>query len=166
MINLEDKQKSKFRHKIWMPTERQEKNRVISREYYNKNKRDMKTVMRRYRKKYPAVALRSEIQERLRAFQDKITAFYIVSKGDISCACCGLRDLDFLTIDHINNDGATERKKNGETRGGRILYKRLIKNNFESMGKYQLLCFNCNCAKGFYGCCPHTKRNSMRVFDE
>lgn len=69
------------------------------------------------------------------------------------CACCGENTIEFLTIDHINNDGAEDRKNNGNKIGGK-LYRWLIKNNFPQNG-YQILCYNCNCAKGFFGYCPH-----------
>lgn len=71
------------------------------------------------------------------------------------CACCGENTIEFLTVDHINNDGAEDRKGNGNKLGGK-LYRWLIKNNFPQ-GMYQILCYNCNCAKGFFGYCPHNK---------
>lgn len=46
------------------------------------------------------------------------------------CQCCGETDHRFLTLDHING-----RKD-----------------------KFQILCFNCNCAKGIYGICPHQEK--------
>lgn len=67
------------------------------------------------------------------------------------CICCGENNLLFLTIDHINNDGASQRKEIGE---GITFYNWVIKNNFPTF--LQCLCFNCNC--GRYrnkGVCPH-----------
>lgn len=66
------------------------------------------------------------------------------------CICCGESELKFLAIDHIHNDGAKERK----TVCSRDMLKFLIKNNYPK-DRYQLLCHNCNMAKGFYGSCPH-----------
>ncbi len=68
------------------------------------------------------------------------------------CQCCGESNLDFLTIDHIHG-----RKQSGHDRYfiGSKLYKWLIKNNFPR-DNFQLLCYNCNCAKGKLGYCPHT----------
>jgi hypothetical protein len=69
------------------------------------------------------------------------------------CACCGETEYKFLALDHVNNDGAEERRKPGlgstEAVGRKILKGILVKEN------YQLLCHNCNLAKGFYGACPH-----------
>jgi hypothetical protein len=63
------------------------------------------------------------------------------------CACCGLNDFRFLTIDHKNNDGYKERVSR------MTLYSRIIKANFPDT--FQLLCWNCNCTKAIYGECPH-----------
>lgn len=70
------------------------------------------------------------------------------------CACCGISQIQFLTIDHINNDGAIQRKMNGVQRtSGNRFYMWIIKNNFPK--DLQVLCWNCNCSKGFYGFDPH-----------
>ena len=72
------------------------------------------------------------------------------------CACCGETILQFLTIDHINGGGRKEFKKVGY---GTAFYSYLIKNNFPE--GLQVLCYNCNTAKGFYGKCPH--KNTRKV---
>jgi hypothetical protein len=79
----------------------------------------------------------------------------IIKEYGGKCICCGENELEFLTIDHINNNGAEERKITKQGTGGK-LYRWLIKNNFPK-DNYQLLCYNCNCAKGFFGYCPHNK---------
>lgn len=71
------------------------------------------------------------------------------------CICCQETALEFLTIDHVNDNGAEERKDTNQGTGGK-LYRWLIKRNFPK-DNYQLLCYNCNCAKGFFGYCPHQK---------
>ena len=58
--------------------------------------------------------------------------------------------MKFLTIDHINNDGAQHKRE----RKGIDLYDWIIKHNFPDI--FQTLCYNCNCSKGHYGACPHT----------
>lgn len=73
----------------------------------------------------------------------------------LSCVCCGESTYEFLSIDHINNDGAEHRKKHG-LGNGRNLYQWLINNNFPE--GFQTLCYNCNFAKGHYGRCPHEKQ--------
>jgi len=68
------------------------------------------------------------------------------------CVCCGESEIKFLTIDHIGNDGSTHRKKEKVGSGGSF-YAWLKRNNFPS--GFQVLCWNCNAAKGLYGSCPH-----------
>lgn len=78
------------------------------------------------------------------------------SNGENICNCCGESIYEFLTIDHINNDGAEHRRKIGL--GSRI-YLWIIKNNFPK--EFQILCYNCNCARFRTKDkkCPHEHRN-------
>lgn len=75
------------------------------------------------------------------------------------CICCGETCYEFLSIDHINNDGALHRKEIGI---GRNIYYWLIKNGFPK--NYQILCFNCNLAKAHWGLCPHQKLKMVTKF--
>jgi hypothetical protein len=69
------------------------------------------------------------------------------------CACCGESTPEFLGIDHVNNDGESHRR---ELKGyGRSINRWLKMNGFPHDGRFQLLCHNCNMAKGCYGGCPH-----------
>jgi hypothetical protein len=72
------------------------------------------------------------------------------------CQCCSEGREEFLSIDHINGDGAKHRKEIGGNGSG--LYWWLVKNNFPP--GFQVLCFNCNISKGLFGYCPHQKENS------
>jgi len=75
------------------------------------------------------------------------------SNGNNCCACCGESIFEFLTIDHMNNDGAEHRRQ--MEHGGRTIYRWLIQHDFPK--GFQVLCYNCNCAKGHHGICPHKK---------
>jgi hypothetical protein len=67
------------------------------------------------------------------------------------CACCAESNPLFLTVDHMNNDGAKHRKEVPASK----LYPWLIANQFPD--GFQLLCYNCNCGKQRNGgVCPHT----------
>lgn len=66
------------------------------------------------------------------------------------CVCCGENIVEFLTIDHIDNEGASYRRNVPASK----LYRRL-KRNKSPKDNFQLLCYNCNCAKGRLGQCPH-----------
>jgi len=66
------------------------------------------------------------------------------------CVCCGETIVDFLTIDHIDGDGA-EKRRNGQR--GQIA-NWIIKHNFPE--GFQVLCYNCNWGKYINGgTCPH-----------
>jgi hypothetical protein len=69
------------------------------------------------------------------------------------CVCCGEASLPFLTIDHTNGDGAEHRKASGLGRGGSSLYQWLHTNGYPT--GFQVLCYNCNCAKSARTACPH-----------
>ena len=72
------------------------------------------------------------------------------------CACCGESRICFLTIDHTDNTGAQHRRS-----GAAHIYRWLKVNNYPNSG-FQVLCYNCNCAKQFaeHGeRCPHEYLN-------
>jgi 5-methylcytosine-specific restriction endonuclease McrA len=65
------------------------------------------------------------------------------------CACCGETRVEFLTLDHIHGREGEPYRITGQKAWARLKSRGWPKDN------YQLLCFNCNCAKGIYGQCPH-----------
>jgi len=67
------------------------------------------------------------------------------------CTCCGIDEKIFLTVDHIKGDGSKHRKNLNRGR----LYAYIVRENFPK--DYQILCWNCNCAKKNNGFCPHQK---------
>ena len=76
------------------------------------------------------------------------------------CACCGETEIEFLAVDHINNDGAAHRKKIGHASGSNI-HRWLIRNNFPE--GFQVLCHNCNFSKHFgKGVCVHQRVSVCR----
>lgn len=78
------------------------------------------------------------------------------SEDPPKCACCGETGLPFLTLDHIEGDGAKQRRAVKEARGNGFFYW-LKKNAFPS--GIQVLCANCNFAKRVGPCCPHQLKN-------
>lgn len=69
--------------------------------------------------------------------------------GGAQCACCGESTYAFLTIDHIDEDGAKHRAAIGQH-----VYRWLIENDFPP--GFQVLCMNCNWGKHRNGgVCPH-----------
>jgi len=73
-----------------------------------------------------------------------------------SCSCCGESIIEFLTVDHIDNDGAAHRRDNKIASGGQT-YSWIIKNNFPP--GFQILCMNCNFGRAHSEgkVCPHKK---------
>jgi len=77
------------------------------------------------------------------------------------CACCGENELLFLSIDHVNNDGASHRKGNGGSSHNNI-YAWLVRKKFPP--GFQVLCMNCNHGKHRNrGVCPHIQEGSTII---
>ncbi len=90
-------------------------------------------------------------------FRDKVwhLVFGHYSSGSFACACCGESEPDFLTLDHINNDGGRQRKMT-DIGGGNRFYYWLLRNGFPP--GIQVYCSNCNSSKGKHGECVHKIR--------
>jgi hypothetical protein len=73
--------------------------------------------------------------------------------GQPQCQCCGESHIEFLSLDHVNNDGNIHRMEIGL--GGSRLYHWAKKHGFPPT--LQVLCSNCNWAKSRYGQCPHKR---------
>ncbi len=80
----------------------------------------------------------------------KLDVLNAYSNRKLECKCCGESQIEFLTLDHLLNNGASDRRLRG---GSKSVYVYLRLNNFPS--GYQVLCYNCNCAKAYYKKCPH-----------
>jgi hypothetical protein len=75
------------------------------------------------------------------------------------CRCCGESQLEFLAVDHIDDDGSEHRARIGG--GGATLHRWLVVNGFPA--GFQSLCFNCNVGKKLNdGVCP-AHRVDLRV---
>jgi hypothetical protein len=70
------------------------------------------------------------------------------------CTCCGETIIEFLTIDHIRG-GGTQHIRSLQ-RKGTAFYGWLKQQGFPQ-DDYQCHCWNCNCAKGMFGVCPHQR---------
>ena len=123
-------------------------NRVYMKEYKKKYLERLKLDSIRY-KEY------CEKQKGYRV-RSRWEVLSVYSEGDLSCKCCGEKEYKFLTIDHINNDGAEERRRYSTARSGGGWFYALKKRGYPK--GYQVLCYNCNCAKGRYGICPHQEK--------
>jgi hypothetical protein len=87
----------------------------------------------------------------------KLAKLRVVEGYGSRCSCLGCTETrwEFLTIDHIEGGGNEDRRTT--LMAGAKLYGWLIRNNYPR-GKYQLLCYNCNCARQTNGgVCPHIR---------
>lgn len=75
------------------------------------------------------------------------------------CACCGESHPQFLTLEHINGRVAFYGRKYGKAahriQSNTYVEIRKAKNSGWDRTQYELLCMNCNHARGHYGQCPH-----------
>ena len=109
-----------------------------------------------YARKYRAsseVYARHTANRRRNRIAKRIAVLTHYSNGIPKCACCGETEVKFLAIDHMNGNGSSHRK----TVPVAALPRWLQANNYPS--GFQVLCHNCNCAKGYYGMCPHQEKS-------
>ena len=91
---------------------------------------------------------RERAREQRRVEKSKVLTHY--SNGEPVCACCGEKEVVFLSIDHINGRGGEKTR-----RSGWLLYRKLRQLGYPE--GYRVLCHNCNQAFGILGYCPHEK---------
>lgn len=114
--------------------ENPEKYRAINRASYQRNKAARDLRAKNYQK------------------QARIDCINHYSHGTNACACCGVTGIVFLTLDHINGDGAKLRR-DGVHKTGTMFAIWLRKNGYPE--GIQVLCHNCNQAKRQLPNCPH-----------
>lgn len=120
--------KNEFRKK---DPETLERHRSYARKYWNEPER---------RKKFNALQIKRHHELRRNALD---------AYGG-KCACCQESRIEFLAIDHVD-----PKSKKCRTECGTKLYRMVKKLGYPP--EFQILCHNCNMAKGFYGECPHQK---------
>ena len=88
-------------------------------------------------------------REKEKRFATKLRVLRYYSGNQLKCACCGEKEVSFLTIDHLQGKGNQHRK----IYKIKDLYKWLQANGLP-VG-YQVFCMNCNFGKFICGKCPH-----------
>ena len=130
------------------PEEYKKKQREYQKKYRVNNPDVIKATWNRsYKKNKEKIILRAKKAYK----QRRLTVLNYYSKGKLECNCCGEKMYKFLAIDHIDNRYGTG--KEHRKRSGPALQDWIIKNNFPE--GFQILCHNCNVAKGHDGICPH-----------
>ena len=106
-----------------------------NRKWHQKNKdriREKKRLnMRKYRAERP-----DHYREQSRKAKAKLRNKVFDMYGRV-CVRCGFDDIRALTLDHINNNGAEERKALGE----RGVYRRAVEKYQPE--EYRIICMNC-----------------------
>ena len=111
----------------------------------------------KYGENYDEICERQNASFRARRIRVRDAAF--AAYGGYKCVCCGETEPSFMTLDHIDNDGADFRRKikGKRTAAGYHTYLWLAKNGFPKT--VQVLCMNCNHGKRMNkGICPHQVR--------
>lgn len=142
-----EKNREKFNQRMrdWREANR-EKSRQHSREWRNRRLRNGTAE--------EITAIRIAESAKTKKAQDRCREEVFAAYGGWQCACCGETEKLFLSIDHIKNNGAAERRAGLYKGGGSAFYAWLRKENFPP--GYQVLCMNCQVGKHKNsGVCPH-----------
>lgn len=118
--------------------------------WQSENKAKVKEYKKKYKKGNVPNTLKYEKGVRIKLKLE------IINEYGGACQCCGENEPRFLAIDHINGNGSEHRKEIG-IKGGYRFYLWLKENKYPK-DNFQLLCMNCNFAKGKNGTCPHQER--------
>lgn len=110
------------------------------------------TCLSEKRKAYNREYRKTEIAKELKAAANRKIRELAYSGYGSACSCCGESEFEFLCIDHVYGGGARDRKKHSTYQ----IARRVIELGFPD--EYQVLCHNCNLAKGFFGECPHQRK--------
>jgi len=130
-----DKKKHAATNTRWVKQNR-EKSRIYHRRWVEKNKARHLEMQRVYHRRKTA-ELKSEM---IAAYGGK-------------CSCCGECEPRFLTLEHVNGDGASHRDAVGN---GEAVWRDLKKRGWPSDG-FMVFCWNCNAATSGGKKCPHAE---------
>jgi hypothetical protein len=133
--------------------ENREQSRLLSREWRNRKLANGTPE--------EVAAIRKAESEKTKRDQAICRTQVFEAYGGYKCNCCGESEPMFLSIDHIDNNGAEERKSGQYAGSGYGFYRWLRKSGFPP--GYQVLCMNCNTGKHKNGgVCPHQSSSSFK----
>lgn len=140
------------------------------REYAARNREALNAKKREHYKRKRASDpnwRRSESQRSLEHYHN-VRRQVLNAYGGMKCNCCGETEEQFLTLDHINNDGADHRRELLGRKTGKVpgvtgnLYGSLKKKGFPP--GFQVLCMNCNFSKFRNGgICIHQAKSTLKT---
>lgn len=115
--------------------------KLYSKKYREEHKEE---VREKARKSY--ISSKDSKREYQRTLRSKYKSQFLEMYGNV-CACCGESIPEFLTIEHKQGQKKIDR------RTGLVAYRDAVKEHRPDL--FEILCWNCNCAKGHLGYCPH-----------
>ena len=121
---------------------------------YQKKPEVRKKMQETAREYYHKPEVKKKLKENSAKIKLDVFTHYskIISNSDVPiCACCGYDDLRFLSLDHIDGRIKISEKEKKLISSG--LWKYVKAQGFQK--GYQVLCHNCNIAKGRGKYCPH-----------
>jgi hypothetical protein len=106
--------------------------------YTEEHRKEANARARKWREENPERAKKVQREYQMRVKIDVLSHYG--SNGKLQCCWpgCEVTDIDILTLDHVNNDGAEDRKGHGK--GGAYFYSRVRKNLYPE--GFQTLCAN------------------------
>jgi hypothetical protein len=174
---------AEYRHRYYLA--HKEERKKYNRRYYLKTKKLSNARSRAWYGKNRAKALRyrrtrylanrEEIMEKQKLYVQKNLSWISKRVSDHKrkmklavkmylggrCRCCGEREPEFLTIDHVRGGGFKVKNKHGFRRNEVYYWEiyRAMRAGRSVSKKYQLLCSNCNLSKHFGGgVCAHKRK--------
>ncbi len=139
---------------------RETKEKEYAKAYYLKNRDVRRAVQRQYYRQNREDLLKKQKEHywqnhgKVREYQNEYSRrnrIATLKHYGGCCQCCGETTLEFLGIDHVDNGYGNPADRT--TGMGSAFYRWLKKHKYPS--GFQVLCHDCNMAKGFYGSCPH-----------
>lgn len=127
-----------------------EKCRKNSLKWAKAHRESCREKVKKYKERHPDKVKEWGIKSKQKL---KTKALILYGGTPPKCACCGEKEIDFLTMDHINGGGNKHRKTESNPTN---IYQWLKSNEYPQ--GFRVLCMNCNWAIGVHGLCPHQKR--------
>lgn len=121
--------------------------RTSRRRWLEENREQIRERQRVYREEH-----REELNAKKKAYYARVRLEGIAAYGGC-CSCCGENATEFLTLEHANG------REPGDRVTGQKAWSKLKSRGWPE--DYTVLCFNCNCARGIYGICPHEAREEV-----